>query len=320
MMNGYEKEQNDNRENARKNSVAVNRDTELWFDCHKQIYRGEMRLEDLPCAEGKKNVTRCYINCTTWNHPNLNIRTLVLLYDQIFMAFPFRENLDSFCEEQQIGWKDIVELVGRGRLVIVCTSDESRYDMELIDTLYRVNSAGVVTRRGVNAIYATYFRVLHNSSINMWSMYDDSMATFEGLQGSDIGQKISDIILWPYRALENSFECLSFYQPYKVASIGPNNLFMRDHENSVDVINAKFELTVNTDTILLASALQATYFPFEQVSNKTGDVYSDAKATEVLGILLNHYRYPLSYDNEQSKRFADGLQRARAKYRELQDP
>lgn len=292
-------------------SVAVKRDTEFWFDCMKQIYRGDIRLADLPCSQGKENVSRCYIQCTTWSHPNLNIRDLILLYDQVFLAFPLREYMDSFFAEQQLRKEDIIDLVISGRLVVVCVLDERRYDFDFIDTLYRCNDAGVVTRRGVNAIYATYLRTLYTSSENMWSMYDEALSTFEMMQNSKLGQQLSDVLLWPYRALENSFDCLSFYQPYKIASIGPNKLFSEEYFKEKDFSNARFELSVNADTIMFASALQATYFPFEQMAEH--GVYSDSPATEILGELLNMYRYPLSYFNEETKRVSDVLHQAKAK-------
>lgn len=119
----------------------------------------------------------------------------------------------------------------------------------------------------------------------------------ECIKSSDVRMnQLYDWLIWPIKAKRESYELLTSYSPMKLPSIGANRLLKNINKEYAEARREiEFELTANSNAIHIATALQATYFPFA-ISEEKG-IYSDAFASDVLGSILNAYQY--LYDKQQ---------------------
>jgi len=62
-----------------------NRDKRFWFDNVNKIYSGDMTRESLRFFDPDQ--TKCYMDFGVWQNKNINIRSAVLLYDKVYIAF-----------------------------------------------------------------------------------------------------------------------------------------------------------------------------------------------------------------------------------------
>ena len=270
-------------------------DSDFWFENVEKIYSGEVTAEHLRFFD--KNKTKCYLDFSVWENRNINIRSNVLLYDTVYISFPLDINFEEFLRQQNLTIDDLRELVERGKLVILLPNTESRYNCHIIEELYRLNHNSVVSKRGINALMATYYCDLERQYMSFWKGNEAILESLciECMKSKDeMIRRVSDVLLWPIKAKTESFELLTSYSPLKLPSIGANTLFdmsIRNMERSKDV---EFELVVNSNSIHIASALHATYFPF--YTGEANEQYTDAGVADVLGRVLNSYRY---YDANQ---------------------
>ena len=262
------------------------RDSELWFDNVKEIYEGTFTKEDLFFFD--KNKTKCYLDFEIGD--NVNIRNNVLLYDKVFISPPLAEKMNLFLQKQNLKIKDLEDLVERGKLVFLLPNTEERYDNKIISRMYDVNPNAVVSKRGINAMLATYFCELEKKYLSVWGSEQDFIENLYKeayFSNNKLDLQIAKMITWPMTAKSKSFELLSTHGPLKIPSIGANVLFDDFSDMSSDM---SFELTVNSNAIHIASALQGTYYPFS-IEHNSGGLYSDMPIASMLGSILNMYQY-----------------------------
>ena len=84
--------------------------------------------------------------------PVINLRSLLLLYDTVYLALPIENFLDEFLEMQGMKKKELVQLVSMGKVVLLLGNDETRYDRQVILDAYKESPDSVIGRRAMNAM------------------------------------------------------------------------------------------------------------------------------------------------------------------------
>ncbi|NFT91128.1 hypothetical protein FDF86_01690 [Clostridium botulinum] len=267
------------------------RDSEFWFDNVEKIYKGELSRENIDIFD--KNKSKCYLDFSVWDNVNINIRNNILLYDKIYISFPLESNMSNFLESQRIKKSDLIEMVERDKLAVLLPNTESRYDDKLLMELYSHNPKSIISKRGINALMAMYFCDLEKKYLsNFGDSIDELLYIYKDLRISNDKSKnlLAEQLVWPIKAKIDSYELLNSYSPMRLSSIGVNKFFDLIDDGSSKYKNMKFELTSNSNSIHIATALQATYFPFT-TRGKDGRTYSDGQVANILGNILNTYQY-----------------------------
>ena len=71
-------------------------ETDFWYDNIEAIYDGSVKRKDLSfCRDGE---LKCFVNASVF--PVINLRSLLLLYDTVYLALPIENFLDEFLEMQ----------------------------------------------------------------------------------------------------------------------------------------------------------------------------------------------------------------------------
>ena len=150
----------------------------------------------------------------------------------------------------------------------------SHFEVEFaINELFRTNPAAVISRRAISALSAIDLAELNKNYIfndpelepYIYPLIKDISDIF-GIN-HDI---VSNYLLWPRKALRSSLDTLNQAGPRGIARYGVNNTIMSSWQlDRKDVY--EFEFTVNSDSIHLAHALDATYFPFYTEEGKYTD-------------------------------------------------
>ena len=208
-------------------------------------------------------------------------------------------HIDDFLQQQHLDIKALEEMVERNKLVVLLPNTERRYDRKIINRLYQVNKNAVVSKRGINALMAMFYCELERKYLSFWEGNESILESIcvDCIKSSDERMKILyELLIWPIKAKQDSYELLTSYSPMQLPSIGANRLLEGINKDAKSKEDIEFELTVNSNSIHIATALQATYFPFA-VSDKE-DIYSDATVANILGSIINAYQY--CHDGQQS--------------------
>ena len=275
------------------------RDAERWFEWMEDIYAGKLTMADIPFF--RENSSKCLVDFSVWNG-NQNIRSNLMLYDTTFICFPLADKQQEFMEYQHVSPDDLEEMVSRGKLVVLLPNTEQRYDTDLLKRLYAINSESVITKRGINTLIATYLNQLmyryldivpraYLEELCMNSVYNEEM------------ERVSDALLWPIRARNNSIRALSINGPLAFNE-GVDTLFQKDLKEEVG-----FEFLLHSPLATIAEALQATCFPI-RMSNGSSE-YSNEAVMDIMMSLMAVYRYPLKSQHEEMKRFTQSIQHER---------
>ena len=155
---------------------------------------------------------------------------------------------------------------------------------------------------------AMFYVDMEKRYLSFWNGKEDILEALyrDFYLSEDIGcRNFAQALIWPMWAKNKSFDLLTNYGPMQYASIGVNHILedaLRKHSNS----NAlEFEFVVNSPAIHIATALQATYFPFLQ-KGKQGH-YSDEGVAGILGQILNMYQYAKANQQKNISEYADIL-------------
>ena len=286
-------------------------DSDFWFSNVEKIYESKVLKEDLRFFD--KNKTKCYFDFSVWENTSINIRSAAMLYDTIYISFPLEGHFEDFLRQQHLTLSDLEALVERNKLIILLPNTESRYEKAAIERLYQINNNSIVSKRGINALMAIYYCEMEEKYMSFWNGHESELEAFcmDCMKTKDDKQKVLlDLLLWPVRAKANSYELLTSYGPMRLPSIGVNTIFdcLTGGTESTNIMN--FELTVNSNAIHFASALQATYFPF--CTRQSKGEYSDAIVSNILGGILNSYQYWGKHQRESIERYREVLDNERS--------
>ena len=268
-------------------------ESNFWFENAEKIYRGDIKRNEIPFY--RKGCSKCYLDASIFN--SLNLRSLLLLYDTVYLALPLKSNMLDFLEYQNVTTTDLIELVSKGKLVLCLPNQESRYDTKLINDVYKENpNDGVISRRGLNVIFLTYLVELRTRFLKH---YEKTCDFFENLDVINFKyndeNNILDIMFWPIIAAAMGFMVLNTEGPLKIPSFGINTLLNDTFAHSIDkqelFKNIQFELLLNSSNPHLSASLNATYFPIEIRQNINGIKYSDKNIAQCIGEFLQAFWY-----------------------------
>ncbi len=248
------------------NAEYEKKDEAFWFDNIKGIYNGTVTKESILGQRSQKN--SCYIKYSSFS--NVNIRNGILLFDHVYVELPFGISIKEFCTGQQVTEDELVSLVNQNRVTFVTNQPSDRMDYGFLDAIYKMKSEAVLSRRLLSAlIIADLVEMNNNCLISDECLPVLSPDLFAGL-GEDVSKKLYNLATWPRRALRQSFELLSLNSSSCISSLGVNNcFFIPDNISNKDALELEFVL--NAESVHIASALNAFYFPFwaEKYETKT---------------------------------------------------
>lgn len=263
-------------------------ETEFWYESAEDIYAGKIKREDIPFF--RTNTTKCFLNFSIFN--NINLRNVLLLYDTAYICIPPSDRMDSFLSNQGMTITDLLELINMGKLVVLLPQDESNYDKKIITQAYSNSPLNIIGRRGINILLATYLSETKVRYENRYpGIYNLASNIFmQGVRTQNILMRnIGKTIAWPITALAESFPALNHYSPIVMSDFGINNILEKNIlKEKADAI--QFEFTINSLNSHIASALQATYFPYQH-QNNDGTIYSDKGVSKVWSDFLKLYQY-----------------------------
>lgn len=263
-------------------SVFSKRDEALWFDKVDNIFEGSFTKSDLYFYN--ETDYSCYVDYSAF--PNIDLRNHLFLYQVVFITPPFDKSIIKWLKESKIDKKEFLNLVERKRIKLILTQPEFRYDIGFINEVYAIDSNAVITRRALSCLQQIDLVEKSNNYIfnDVQSINDIKKFTIAIAEKLNKDPKLLfDTIVWPIKALRNSFEVLnnsgllsaSVYGVNKILQKGASDAFKKDLE---------FEYTVNSPSIHLAHSLNATYFPFR------AENYSDEFYASTMGTMLNFYK------------------------------
>lgn len=248
------------------NAEYEKHDEAFWFDNIKGIYKGTVTKDSILGQRCQKN--SCYIKYSSFS--NVNIRNGILLFDHVYVELPFGISIKEFCTGQQVTEDELVSLVNQNRVTFITNQPSDRMDYGFLDTIYKMKSEAVLSRRLLSAlIIADLVEMNNNCLISDECLPVLSPDLFAGL-GEDVSKKLYNLATWPRRALRQSFELLSLNSSSCISSLGVNNcFFIPDNISNKDALELEFVL--NAESVHIASALNAFYFPFwaEKYETKT---------------------------------------------------
>lgn len=248
------------------NAEYEKKDEAFWFDNIKGIYNGTVTKESILGQRSQKN--SCYIKYSSFS--NVNIRNGILLFDHVYVELPFGISIKEFCTGQQVTEDELVSLVNQNRVTFVTNQPSDRMDYGFLDAIYKMKSEAVLSRRLLSAlIIADLVEMNNNCLISDECLPVLSPDLFAGL-GEDVSKKLYNLVTWPRRALRNSFELLTLNSSLRIGSLGVNNCFTFP-ENTPNKDALELEFVLNSESVHIASALNAYYFPFwaEKYETKT---------------------------------------------------
>lgn len=256
------------------------RDEALWFDNIDRIFDGSFKKNDLYFFEPEDY--SCYIDYTSGNH--IDIRNFLLLYKTVYITPPYEKNIKEWLKKQRITEDEYLTLVQRGRIKVILSQPEFRYEMGLFNEMYNISPNSVITRRAIAALHqidvvelADNFLFKEPSDFREMKRFCEAAAPFLGCTP----EIYFEMMTWPIRARRGAFEILNQKGGFATAAYGVNN-FASKFVNGRLGKSYEFEFSVSAENIHLAHALNATYYPFRDDNG-----FSDAFFAHTMGIYLN---------------------------------
>lgn len=267
------------------NARYLERDESLWFDNIEGIYDGNFNKDNLYFYDEQK--TSCYVNFSVFS--NVNIRNHLLLYDTILCTMPLKDKMSFFLTNQKLSRKDLLYLVDKGRLKVINTQPEQRLDHDLLNEVYNIDNSAIISRRAISALCAIDLVSINKSYI--LNDLDIQKIIFKLSDLTSVSEyipfeMIRKFLFWPLSALRKSFTLLNASGTKRISNYGVNENLEDYFRKSDKEKKLEFEFTVNSESIHIAHALNATYFPFFSDDNK----YTDHPCALVMGNMLNFYK------------------------------
>lgn len=273
-------------------------EADYWFSNAEAIYQNRMKRTEIPFYRAEQK--NCFMDCSVYNH--MDIRKALFLYETVYIGMPVEKYLDAFLQSQRMTGKELVELIDMGKVVLVLTNTERRYDRKLLNEAYGINPLGVIGRRGVNVLAASYFSELEKRYIkNYPGIYETARDVYREARSTGNRQllQLADSMSFPLRAKAQSFGYLNKDGLFSLSAYGVNTILQdtlgerldRDKKDMLD-----FCMSMWAGPIHLAMALNAAYFPFKEQNPADNRIISDFYTADIMEHMLSFYWY----DDEQS--------------------
>lgn len=265
-------------------------DNDFWFDNSKKIFSNEITLFDSHYFV--KDASKCYVDYTIYKHTYLDIRSLILLFDKVYLSLPSKDNMNIFYMEQGLTREDLIELVERNKIVIVLTTYIDFYDKSLLNELAK-NDNSIITLRGLNNIFAMFFTEIYYKWRKKWENSETQLIELQKeilITDNSILKSFYKYLMYPYfqyNTMQNYLNC-----PH------PTNIMCLSIDDIIDE-NRKSDICLFSSPIHIAAMLEALYFPCE-IDNKN---QTDAPLSNLLYSLLNYHMYPFDYERNDINNF-----------------
>lgn len=266
-------------------------EADYWFSNAEAIYGNQISRSDLPYfRDGQKNF---FMDCSV--SEDLDIRNALFLYDTVYLGMPMEKYLDSFLSYQRMTRKELIELVDMGKVVIVLTGAEKRYDAALLNEAYQATSLGVVGRRGANILMASYFSDLEKRYAGHFpGIYDcaKEMYRFSRKNQDNNLLMTADLISFPLRAKARSFEYLNKDGLLSLTAFGANTMLQEMLTDSLkETGDLDLFLGAYAGPLHLSMALNASYFPVSMLKEQGKNPGTDMCLAAIMEQMLSFYWY-----------------------------
>jgi len=259
------------------------RDESIWYDNLDRIFDGSFKKEDLFFFS--PNEYACYVDFSSFG--NIDIRNHLFLFQVIYLTLPIEQVAGQWLAHHRLRKHEFLSLVARGRIKLVLTQPEYRYDMAFIQEVYEANPEAVISRRALAALLQIDLVTTADNYL-----LNDPQLLPQLRELCQIGQEVMGVdanylyesLIWPIKARRRSFAPLERAGIFSTGAFGVND-FLQPHISKLVEKDLGFEFMTSASAIHLANALNATYFPF-----KEKDGYSDAYYATVMGESLNFYK------------------------------
>jgi len=265
------------------NLEFVERDEALWFDNLDNFYDGSYKKNMLYFIEDTKSC--CYVDFSIFEH--INLRNHIFLYDIVYITLPFEVPIRTFLNQQKAKLDELLDLIESGRVRILLTQPENRYDLGFIQEAYKLNPTSIISRRAINSAVLLDIIELNNSYFI--HKLDLTPYIFELSQiFSEINQQeqssVYNLLSWPIKFLRQSMSVLDFGSPMKLGSIGVNNS-IQNEISKLENNDLTLEFSFTATNVHIASALGGVYFPYGKIGR-----FSDRSFAIILSNVLSFYK------------------------------
>lgn len=263
-------------------SMIVDRDTTFFYDNKKQIYSGNFNKNKFSLLNNDK--FNCFVDYTYSN--SINLRYALLLYDVVYMKPPLKQSLKDFLKTQFLSEKDFYFLLNSGHIVVILPdnfNDSMSWYNDIND--YPIN-AFLSDKMIASLILSDIIEISQNYLLNDDRLIASFMQNLDQISSvSDISsERLQGIILWPQKALINT-PLFHYEDSFKsIANFGINTVIQEDVSKKVKK-DIQLEFMMFSQNVHIASALEATYFPF-----RTEDGFSDSFYANIMSAYLNFFK------------------------------
>lgn len=268
-------------------------EADYWFSNAEAIYQNRIKRSEIPFYRAKQK--NCFMDCSVYNH--MDIRKALFLYETVYIGMPVEKHLDTFLQSQRMTGKELVELIDMGKVVLVLTNTERRYDKKLLNEAYGTNPLGVIGRRGVNVLVASYLSELEKRYVkNYPGIYETARDVYREARSTGNRQllQLADSMSFPLRAKAQSFGYLNTDGLLSLSAYGVNTILQdtlgeqldRDKKDMLDLCMSAW-----AGSIHLSMALNAAYFPFKEQNPLDRRIVSDFYTADIMEHMLSFYWY-----------------------------
>lgn len=267
-------------------------EADFWYENIEAVYQGNFTRKQMDFA--RMDTSKCLVDASVF--PVMNLRSLLLLYDTVYLEVPIEHYLEIFLEQQGISRSELIELVTMGKLVFLLPNAEQRYDRQLILDAYREMPQSVIGRRRINTLLTAHLVELRNRCLQRFpELYECACELKQfGIQKDHKGFRfMGEFLSWPILAPAQCFQIFQNYSPMQISNFGINQVLLSVFKDQEHFSEIEFELLMKALSPHLAGALQATYFPFQTKPQSAGQsaVYTDASESRMMGDLLRVFWY-----------------------------
>lgn len=126
---------------------------EFWFENATKIYNDELKKEDISFFD--KDTSKCSLNASVFQ--NVDIRNLILLYDEIYLEPPIKGHMNEFLKYQNMREDEFIELANKGKLKLMLSNEIVGYDRRVLDAINSSAPNSMWDSKMINSILASDF-------------------------------------------------------------------------------------------------------------------------------------------------------------------
>ncbi len=261
----------------------VRDDEAFWFDNIDAIASGRLPVDRFPGMT--PGVFRCYLDLTL-GREHVNLRQLLMLYDEVWCSLPLAHDLAPFLASQHLTKEDLLNMVESGRLRIVSTQPEERLDIRFLEAIAERSPSAIFGRRTTAAMLmsdvAQTAAISHLNNPDFKQLAGPMAKAVAKAVGSSTEGLVQGLF-WPLQArrsaLQSTLDLGSKAGP--ALSLGRA---IAAQIKAIRGIDLELEFSIFSETVHLGHALNATVYP--RLDQSEGEV----NLMSMIGGDLNFHR------------------------------